>query len=68
MHPPEPCHTEIEINRLSDFASFEIRYQHINENTGYGEGLNRLDENCGCDYVLGINPDIGVGRINWTFF
>ena len=57
---PAPVFTEEEIHALTQKyqSDFTLQYIYFNENTGYGEGHNRLAKNADTDFLMIQNPDI----------
>ncbi len=57
---PEPVFTDQEISGLKEMfkKEFEFRYCFFNENTGSAKGHNTMGADCGCEYMLIMNPDV----------
>lgn len=57
---PEPIFTDQEISGLKEMFKneFEFRYRFYNENTGSAKGHNIIGADCGCEYMMIMNPDV----------
>ena len=57
---PSPVFTEEQIQAIAQKyqSDFTLQYIYFNENTGYGEGHNRLAKDQDTDFLMIQNPDI----------
>lgn len=59
---PVPVLSESQVETIKERYEglFAFRYVFFDENTGFGEGNNRLGQSVGCDFLLIMNPDLAV--------
>lgn len=59
---PTPVFSNEEVREISERfrECFTFEYVFFGENTGTSKGHNRLSENCDCEYIMVMNPDVIV--------